>query len=77
MWFDGKVFGANTDESPDNPQLTKRVRRERERERRDKEKVEGAFTLVHVFIMHEYGDFCIQIRLLFTLIHENAYPKRV
>ena len=33
MWFDGKVFGANTDESPDNPQLTKRVRRERERER--------------------------------------------
>ena len=47
MWFDGKVFGANTDESPDNPQLTKRVRRERERERergererRDKEKVE-------------------------------------
>ena len=43
MWFDGKVFGANTDESPDNPQLTKRVRRERERERgreREREKRE-------------------------------------
>ena len=37
MWFDGKVFGANTDESPDNPQLTKRVRRERDREREREE----------------------------------------
>ena len=35
----------------------------------------AAFTLVHLH--HEYGDFCIRIWLLFTLIHENAYPKRI
>ena len=28
------------------------------------------FTLVH-------GDFCIPVRLLFTLVHENTYPKGI
>ena len=26
MWFDGQVFGANTDETPNNPLITRRVR---------------------------------------------------
>ena len=35
----------------------------------------AAFTLLRIH--HEYGDFCIQIQLLFTLIHDNAYPKQI
>ena len=37
----------------------------------------AAFTAVYTPFTLVHGDFCIPVWLLFTLIHENTYPKRI